>query len=89
MVLRRVRRPTPAERAHDVARFASRAGAQLAKRGLKAAVEYGGDMVDPDYIDDRLRDYYESAKDSLDDFVDSQLSELHRAIKRRRKKLGL
>ena len=89
MVIRRATRPTPAERASYLAKFASRAGARLARGGLKAALEHGGDLVDPDYVEDRLRDYYESAKDSLDDFVDARLDELHRGIKRRRRKLGL
>jgi len=37
----------------------------------------------------RLRAYYQSAKESLDDFVETELNDLRRAIKRRRRKLGL
>jgi len=38
---------------------------------------------------DSLDGYYESAKDSLESFVDTELNDLRRAIKRRRRKLGL
>ena len=38
---------------------------------------------------DSIDGYYENAKESLDNFVDTELNDLRRAIKRRRRKLGL
>jgi hypothetical protein len=70
---------------------AARAGAKLAGRGARYAWDRGQDAwerVPREEIEERLGEYYESAKATLDDFVASQLKDLQRAIRRRRKKLG-
>lgn len=70
---------------------AARAGAKLAGRGARYAWERGGDAwerVPREEIQERVRDYFESARDTIDGFVESELKDLRRAIRRRRKKLG-
>lgn len=63
----------------------------LAGRGARYAWDRGADAWDRvprEEIEERLGEYYESAKATLDDFVETQLKDLQRAIRRRRKKLG-
>ena len=70
----------------------ARAGARMARRGARFAMEHGADAWDKiprDEIADRLHDYAESARESIDDFVHSELDDLRRAIRRRRKKMGI
>lgn len=40
-------------------------------------------------IEERVRDYFEAARDTIDHLVQSELKDLRRAIRRRRKKLGI
>lgn len=71
---------------------AARTGAKLAGRGAKFAWDRGVDAWDRiprDEIEDRMRDYMESARDAIDHLVDSELKDLRRAIRRQRKKLGI
>ena len=71
---------------------AARAGAKMARRGARFAWERGADAWDRiprEEIADHLRDYAESARESIDEFVHSELNDLRRAIRRRRKKLGI
>lgn len=61
-------------------------------RGAKWAGEQGEDLwekVPRDEIRRGARRGYESAKSSIDDVVESELKGLRRAIRRRRKQLGL
>ena len=61
-------------------------------RGAKWAGEQAGDLWDRmpmDEIQDRLGDYLESAKDAIEDAVESELSDLRKSIRRQRKRLGL
>lgn len=46
------------------------------------------DRVPRDEIQDKMRDYFESARDTIDHLVESELKDLRRAIRRQRKKLG-
>ena len=72
-------------------RFA-RKSARLARKGARAAWDYGSDAWDRvprEEIAERVRDYAESARDSIDEFVHSELKDLRRAIRQRRKKLGI
>lgn len=62
------------------------------RRGAKWAEETGEDLwekVPRDEIRRSVRDGYESAKDTIDDVVESELRSLRKAIRRRRKQLGL
>jgi hypothetical protein len=70
---------------------AARVGAKLAGRGARYAWDRGvdaWDRVPRDEIEERVRDYFESARDTIDGFVESELKDLRRAIRRQRKKLG-
>jgi hypothetical protein len=74
---------------------AARKGAQFAGRaagrGARYAWEKGADAwerVPREEIEEHVRDYFESARDTIDHYVQSELKELRQAIRRRRKKLG-
>lgn len=62
-------------------RRAGRAGAEWAARQADAAA----DLVGPEAI----RDYLDSAREAIDGVVEEELRGLKKAIRRRRKKLGL
>jgi hypothetical protein len=71
---------------------AARAGARFAGRGARYAWDRGVDAWDHvprEEIAEHARDYFESARETIDDFVSSELSDLRRAIRRQRKKLGI
>jgi hypothetical protein len=62
------------------------------RRGAKWAEETGEDLwekVPRDEIRRGVRHGYDSAKDSIDGVVESELRSLRKAIRRRRKQLGL
>ena len=70
----------------------ARAGAKMAGRGARFAWDRGVDAwerMPRDEIEERVRSYFDSARETLDDLVHSELRDLRRAIRRRRKKLGL
>ena len=67
-------------------------GAHLAGRGARIAWDRGVDAWDHiprEAIEEKVRDYFEAARDHIDDFVESELKDLRKAIRRRRKKLGI
>jgi hypothetical protein len=69
----------------------ARAGARLAGRGAHLAWDRGVDAwesIPREEIGERVRDYFESARDTIDSLVESELKDLRRAIRRQRKKLG-
>jgi hypothetical protein len=71
---------------------AARAAGRMARRGARFAWDRGADAWDRvprDEIAERLRDYAESARETIDDFVESELSDLRKAMRRQRKKLGI
>jgi hypothetical protein len=71
---------------------AARAGARYAGRGARAAWDRGReawDRVPREEIEEHMRDYFSSARDTIDHLVESELKDLRRAIRRQRKKLGL
>jgi hypothetical protein len=68
------------------------AGARLAGRGGRMAWDRGveaWDRIPREEIGERMRDYFESARDSIDGMVESELKDLRRAIRRQRKKIGI
>jgi len=70
---------------------AARAGAKFAGRGARFAWGQGVDAwerVPREEIAEKVHDYFESARDTIDNLVESELKDLRRAIHRRRKKLG-
>jgi hypothetical protein len=87
-----LRRGPTGRRPIEPAWRAARAGAKMARRGARFAFERGADAWDKiprDEIAEKLGDYAESARETIDDFVHSELDDLRRAIRRRRKKLGI
>jgi hypothetical protein len=82
----------PGAPAWRLAREGARIGAQLAGRGARYAWDRGVDAWDRiprDEIEDKLRDYFESAREAIDDLVESELKDLRKAIRRQRRKLGI
>jgi gas vesicle protein len=71
---------------------AARAGARMAGRGARVAWERGVDAWDRiprEEIQERLGEYVDTARDAIDHVVESELRDLRKAIRRRRRKLGL
>jgi hypothetical protein len=78
--------------AFGIASTGARAGAKLAGRGARYAWRRGRDAwnsIPHDEIEDKVRDYFESARDTIDHLLESELRDLRRAIRRQRKKLGI
>ena len=70
----------------------ARRGALLAGRGARFAWDRGVDAwerVPREEIEEHVRDYFESAKETIDDLVHSELKGLRRAIRRQREKIGI
>jgi hypothetical protein len=70
----------------------ARAGGRMARRASRFAWDRGVDAWDNiprEEIAERVRDYAESARDTIDDVVGSELASLRRTIKRHRKRMGI
>src|SRR4051812_26868098 len=82
----------PISPAWRIARDGARAGARMAGRGARVAWERGADAwerVPREQIQSRMHEYFDSARDAIDHVVESELNDLRKAIRRRRRKLGL
>jgi hypothetical protein len=63
-----------------------------AKRGYKVARERGGDLIDQiplDDVADSVREYVDSAREAINDVVREEMSDLRKAVKRQRKRIGI
>lgn len=61
-------------------------------RGAKWAADRGEDLWDrvpAEEIQERVQEYVESARDSIGEVVEHELRDLRKAIRRRRKQLGI
>ena len=70
----------------------ARAGGRMARKGARFAWDRGVDAWDNiprEEIAERVRDYADAARDTIDHVVDSELESLRRTIKRHRKKMGI
>lgn len=70
----------------------AKTGARWAGRGARVAWDHGVDAwerIPREAIEEKVRDYFDAARDHIDDFVESELKDLRKAIRRRRKKLGI
>jgi hypothetical protein len=70
----------------------ARASARMAGRGARFAWDRGvdaWDRVPREEIAEHVRDYVDSARETIDNLVQHELKDLRRAIRRRRKELGL
>jgi hypothetical protein len=70
----------------------ARTGARMAGRGARIAWDRGVDAwerLPREAIEEKMRDYFDAARDHIEDFVETELKDLRKAIRRRRKKLGI
>ncbi|MEX2178585.1 MAG: hypothetical protein WD801_07730 [Gemmatimonadaceae bacterium] len=75
-----------------MAREGARRGARMARHGARVAWDHGvdaWDRVPREEIEERLGEYVESARETIERLVQSELKDLRRAIRRQRKNLGL
>jgi hypothetical protein len=71
---------------------AARAGGKMARRASRFAWDRGveaWDNIPRDEIAERVRDYAEAARDTIDNVVHSELKNLRRSIKRQRSRMGI
>lgn len=76
------------EAGYDGARVAGRAAARGARRGF----ERGGEMLEElplSEIGGSVREFLDAAREAVEDTVKEEVRDLRRAVRRRRKKLGL
>jgi gas vesicle protein len=76
------------DRAVEGARWA----APRARRGFETAVERGSEMIDRIPIDDvveQVRDYVDTARDAINDVVKDELTDLRKAVRKQRKRIGI
>lgn len=82
----------PLAPAWRMAQRGAQRGARLAGRGARMAWDRGVDAwerIPREELEARVRDYFDAARESIDDFVESELQDLRKAIRRRRRKLGI
>jgi len=70
------------------------AGAELARRGVTRRRRRGlastvAHAVDLDGVGDQLREYLEAARGAVEDTVAGELRDLRRAVRRKRRRLGI
>jgi len=80
------------------ARMASMAGAtgvrmagkvaDDARRGYKRGTEWADDLS-LDAVGEQLHDYFDAAKEAVEDTVSGELQDLRKSIRRRRRRLGI
>ncbi|HEX2602639.1 MAG TPA: hypothetical protein VHL32_11090 [Gemmatimonadaceae bacterium] len=76
------------DRAVEGARWA----APRARRGFQTAMERGEELVDRIPVDDmveQVRDYVDSARDAINHVVKDELTDLRKAVRRQRKRIGI
>jgi hypothetical protein len=61
-------------------------------RGYRAARDRGEELVDSipvDEIADSVREYVDGAREAIDDVVRSEMTDLRKAVRRQRKRIGI
>jgi gas vesicle protein len=77
-----------ADRGRDGARWAGKQSA----RGYHAARERGEELVESlpvDDIADSVREYVDGAREAINDVVRSEMTDLRKAVRRQRKRIGI
>ncbi len=77
-----------AEQGREGARWAGKRTA----RGYRAAQEKGAEMIDDLPLDDvaeSVREYVDSAREAINDVVREEMSDLRKAVRRQRKRIGI
>jgi len=87
------------DRAAPGARWAADQGREGAKwagersaRGYRAARERGGELVDSvplEDISESVREYVDGAREAINDVVREEMSDLRKAVRRQRKRIGI
>lgn len=70
----------------------ARWAAPRAMNGVRYAADRGEDLMDRIPIDDiteQLRDYADSAREAINDVVKDELTDLKKAVRRQRKRIGI
>src|SRR6202140_1917465 len=78
--------------AGDRAMEGARWGGPRAKRGFRTAVDRGEELVDRipvDEVVEQVRDYVDTARDTINDVVKDELDDLRKAVRRQRKRIGI
>jgi hypothetical protein len=63
-----------------------------AKRGFRTAFERGEELVDRipvDEVVEQVRDYVDTARDTINSVVKDELNDLRKAVRRQRKRIGI
>jgi len=63
-----------------------------ATKGYRAARERGAELIDDlplDDVTDSVRDYVDSAREAINDVVRAEMSDLRKAVRRQRKRIGI
>jgi gas vesicle protein len=77
-----------AEQGREGAKWASKRTA----RGYRAARERGSELIDDLPLDDvaeSVREYVDSAREAINDVVREEMSDLRKAVRRQRKRIGI
>lgn len=88
----RRRKRTPGALAREAGEMATAAAGRVGARGAKWARHRGSEMWDAipfDEIGEQLGEYVQDAREAIDEMVSHELSDLRKAIRRRRKRLGV
>ena len=77
-----------ADQGREGARWAGKRGAE----GVRAARERGGELIDDlpiDDVSDSVREYVDSAREAINNVVREEMSDLRKAVRRQRKRIGI
>jgi hypothetical protein len=91
-LLRGRRKRTAGVLAREAGALASAAAGRAGRRGLKWAARRGEGMlgrIPVDEITESIGEYVQSAREAIDDTVQHELSDLRKALRRRRRRLGI
>ncbi|HXY30364.1 MAG TPA: YtxH domain-containing protein [Gemmatimonadaceae bacterium] len=90
------RRGPSGDRPADALLAATRRGAERARRSFRRGARWAAEHAETlrngakaDDLKDQVGDYMRNARETIDDAVSHELRELRRAIRRRRKRLGV
>ena len=78
--------------AADQGREGARWAADRTARGYRAARERGAEIVDDlpiDDVADSVREYVDTAREAINDVVREEMSDLRKAVRRQRKRIGI
>ena len=77
-----------ADQGREGARWAGKRG----RDGYKAARERGEELIDDlpiDDVSDSVREYVDSAREAINNVVREEMSDLRKAVRRQRKRIGI